>query len=313
MILLVCLDENPLQNMPIWAALTDAARAVPGLRVVLAGSASAVELMRQHPAVSQSLLLPTAFSGPAFSPWAGWAARQLRAQVRQWPVPPDWVIDPFGAIRHRRLVRALRVRSVGVAHFVRADRDYDSAYPIPAGLHPVQAVRVLFAAALGYSLHDVAPDFGLPVAEVVDAQHADGLVVDLLVDWQALPWSEEERSVFRAHLADSGLRVAYLPNSAHEPDAPEPDAPERWTEDIPLLDSARYVLSGNSPLAWFAAVIGKPGLCVCAVGTAKTAGVISTRFAQQKMLNIEDPALTRPQVVAASIVQVLSRRGAALA
>ena len=294
--------------LSIWAALTDAVRAVPGLRVVLAGDASAVAFMRQHPAVNQSLLLPSALSGAAFSPWAGWAARQLRSQVRQWAEPPNLVIDPFGAIRHRRLVRALRVRSVGVAHSARLNRDYDSAYPIPTGLHPVQAVRVLFAAALGYSLHDVAPDFGLPVADRLDAQHADGLVVDVLVDWQALPWSEQERGVFRAHLADSGLRVAYLSDTT-----PESQDSAQWTENIPLLDSARYILSGNSPLAWFAAVIGKPGLCICAVGTAKTAGVISTRFASQKMLNIEDPALARPQVVAASIIQVLSRRGTALA
>lgn len=305
--LLVCLAENPTENMPIWAALTDAAQAVTPLHVVLVGSASAVDWMRQHPAVSEGLTLPPAFSGRAFSPWVAWAARRLRAQIRQWSSPPELLIDPFGQLCQRRVVRALPVRSVGVSRAPAADRDYDSTYPIPPGLHPVQAIRVLFAAAIGYSLHDVAPDFGLPLAASIDAHHADGLVVDLLVDWQGVPWSDDERASLRAYLSASGLRVAYLPDPLNRT-----DAAARWLEDVPLLDSARYVLTGNSPLAWFAAATGKPGLCVCAEGTAKTAGVISTRAAKQKMLNIEDPSLIRPQVVAASIVQVLSRQGTAL-
>lgn len=301
--LLVCLDEDPLRNMPVWAALTDAVRAVPGIRFVLVGSAPALELMRRHPAVSDCLLRPAALAGRAFS-WFAWrAGRRISAAIQGWAVPPTLLIDPFGNPSNRRLAQSVAVRSIGVATSTGADRNYTSVFPLPEALHAVQSVRVLFAAALGYSLHDLAPDFGLPLAESwVDDFDADGLRVDLLVDWQGMAWSEAEQTQLREHLAASQLRVAYL--------SIEPSAENRLADDIPLLESAHYLLSGNSPLAWFAAAIGKPGLCVCAEGSAKTTGVISTRFARQKMLNIDDPALTRPQVVAESIIQALSRQGA---
>ncbi len=303
--LLVCLEDDPVQNIPVWAGLTDAARALPGLRVVLAGSAPAVDLIRRHPAVNEVLILPAVLDARPYS-FAAWrAARRVRGGMLTSREIPSLLIDPFGRADGRRLARVLDVRSIGVAASARRDRDYSSVYPLPDALHPVQALRVLFAAALGYSLHDLAPDFGLPLAAPLnDEHHADGLVVDLLVDWQGMHWIESEQAALRVYLADSGLRVAYLPIDA--------DAASARSESLSLLDSARYLLTGISPLAWYAAAIGKPGLCLCAAGTAKTTGVISTRFARQKMLNIDDPALTRPQVVAESIIQVLSRRGTAL-
>ncbi|WP_407276679.1 hypothetical protein [Halothiobacillus sp. DCM-1] len=306
MILLVCLDETPVKNIPLWAALTDAMRAIPGLQVILAGSALAIGLMRRHPSVSGVLPLSSALDGRPYS-WLAWrAARHARTALARSPAQPSLLIDPFGRRSHRRLARALAVRSAGMAVSTRADRDYSSVYPLPPALHAVQSVRVLFAAALGYSLHDLAPDFGLPLCGEwpADRAVADGVEVDLLVDWQAIPWTSEEQNVLKGHLAASGLRVVYLPV--------ESQADDRLLENLPLLDSTRYLLSGNGSLAWFAAAIGKPGLCVCAAGTAKSKGLISTRFARQKMLNIDDPALTRPQVVAESIIQVLSRRNTAL-
>lgn len=297
----VCLDSDPLRSLPLWAAFTDAQRAIPGLKITLLGDEEMVECMKIHPAVSSIHPLDMVGMGQfAFFP-RGWRARQsLRQAVVQHP-GSNGCIDPIGSTETRSIIRTLngvsKMRRVGVANFTDSKRDYDytSVFPLPSELNTIQSIRVLFAAALGYSLHDLTPDFGLVNP---DQEHEGD--VDLLVETSALPWSPEQVEHFRERIALTGLRVAYVNMHSAE------QVQLEWSR----IASANYILTGLSGGAWLAAALGRPGLCLCPVSTAASSGVISTRWARQKMINLDQQPFNQPEVVAESIIQVLERHPA---
>jgi heptosyltransferase-1 len=147
-------------------AVTDAARAVPGLRCDWLVERAFAEIPAWHPAVDRVIqcdlrgwrknLLHTVFGGD----WG-----RFRAELRQ--ARYDLVLDAQGLAKSAWLARQARGPLAGpdrasarepVAAFY-----YRRAYPVPKhdAAHAVERARRLFAQALGYPYAATPPDAGL--------------------------------------------------------------------------------------------------------------------------------------------------------
>lgn len=308
--ILVCLDSEPIRSLPLWAALTDAQAAIPGLKITVLGGAEIIQCIKAHPAVTGKVAVDVqGLTLPRWHP-AGWAARRAAKSACAALLPaPDVLIDPFGTPGTRALARLVNRRRVGIADHSapKKDRDYSSVFPLPSELHPLQAIRVLFAAALNYSLHDLAPNYGLLMSPTGGAQVGENPEADLVVDVRALPWSAELFQQFKDRISETSLRVTYL--EAEHALNPAQRLLKHWSKIL----AAQYILTGLNGSAWLAAALGRPGLCLCPDNAASSMGVISTRWATQQMINLDHPPFNQPNIVVESIIQVLQRQSASAA
>ena len=302
--ILVCLDSDPIRSLPIWAAFTDAQAAIPGLKITILGTPEIIRCIKAHPAVTGKVVVDEkGLTLPRWHP-AGWTARrEARLACAALLPTPDVLIDPFGAPSTRAVARLVNMRRVGIADLSesKSDRDYSSVFPLPSELHPLQAIRVLFAAALNYSLHDLVPNYGLLTSPANEEQTVENPEADLIVDVSSLPWDADLFQQFRDRISETSLRVIYL----EEEKALNPA--QRLLKSWPNILTAHYILTGLNASAWLAAALGRPGLCLCPDATASSMGVISTRWATQQMINLDHPPFNQPNIVVESIIQVLQR------
>lgn len=146
-------------------ALSDAAAAIPGLRVDWVVEEAFADLAARHPAVDR--VLPCALRR--------WRRNPLRARFGgQWPAfrealrahRYDAVIDAQGLIKSAFITRRARGPKYGLdrqsAREPLAARVLDRAFPVSWDLHAVTRTRRLFALALDYAVPDDPPDYGLP-------------------------------------------------------------------------------------------------------------------------------------------------------
>jgi heptosyltransferase-1 len=288
--------DLPDEVIPTFPALTDAARAKPGLAFSIITGPAAAPWFRRHPAVDEVVVfdLP-ALTASRWTP-AGWRVGRAWKEVLRDHSQLDeaeYVIDPYGAPETLAATKRLRGTSVGVARPSKGKlptrQPYDSQYPIPEDLHRIQAVRVLLAAVLEYSLHDLNPDYGLSI-------EAEPVVTDLLFDPAALPFDDAGVDLIRRRLEQTGVSI-------DDVGAQPPAEPDEWQR---RLTQSRYVLTGNNLTGWLAAALGIPGVCVCAADEAKTQGVITTRRSKQKLINVDRRPMNQPEIVVESIIQVIT-------
>lgn len=303
--ILVCLDSDPIRCLPVWAAFTDAQAAIPGLKISVLGAPEIIRCIKAHPAVTGKVAIDEKIlTLPLWHP-SGWAARREAKSACGALLPmPDVLIDPFGTLGTRAAARLVKMRRVGIADLSESkrDKDYSSVFPLPSELHPLQAIRVLFAAALNYSLHDLVPNYGLLRSPVNEEQAAESSEVDLIVDVSSLTWNADLFQQFKDRISETSLRVTYLEeeNSLN----PAQRLLKNWTK----ICTAHYILTELNGSAWLAAALGRPGLCLCPDDTASSMGVISTRWATQQMINLDHPPFNQPNIVVESIIQVLQRQ-----
>ncbi|MCL7751748.1 hypothetical protein LV475_09105 [Guyparkeria hydrothermalis] len=288
--------DLPDEVIPTFPALTDAARARPGLKFSVITGPAAAPWYRRHPDVDEVMV----FDGPSLlaSRWtpAGWrAGRAWKDALKDHPQLDalEYVIDPFGRPETLAMAKRLPGTAVGIARPTKGRlprrQPYDSQYPVPDDLHRVQAVRVLLAAVLEYSLHDLNPDYGLSI-------EAEPVVTDLLIDPSGLPFDEHGLTTIRRRLAETGV-------SLDDVSANPPADLDEWQR---RLTQSRYVLVGNNRCGWLAAAFGIPGVCVCRDGEAKHDGVITTRRSRQKLINVDRAPMNQAEIVVESIIQVIT-------
>lgn len=145
-------------------ALTDAARAIPGIQFDWVVEEGFAEIPAWHPAVATVIpvairrwrknLLKTLKSGE----WGRFKA-SLRATRY------DLVIDAQGLLKSAVATRYVDAPIAGLdresAREPIACRFYDRLYAVPREQHALERVRQLFAQALGYPLPDTVADYGL--------------------------------------------------------------------------------------------------------------------------------------------------------
>ena len=136
-------------------ALTDAARAIPGIRFDWVVEEGFAEIPAWHPAVSQVITV-------AIRRWRKHPLKTLRSgewsrfKQRLRESHYDLVIDAQGLLKSAWLTRYVKTPVAGLdsnsAREPIAARFYDRPYSVPRGQHALERTRQLFGQALGYSL-----------------------------------------------------------------------------------------------------------------------------------------------------------------
>ena len=133
-------------------ALTDAQRAIPGIRFDWVVEEGFAEIPTWHPAVDQ--VIPVAIRRWRKSPWQTLRSgewRRFKARLRETRY--DLVIDAQGLLKSAWLTRYVKAPVAGLdrdsAREPLAARFYDRCYAVPREQHALERVRQLFAQALG--------------------------------------------------------------------------------------------------------------------------------------------------------------------
>mgnify|MGYP003604329080 FL=1 len=151
-------------------ALTDAARAIPGIQFDWVVEEGFAEIPTWHPAVAQ--VIPVAlrrWRKNLLQTWKSgeWAAFKQRLREGRY----DLVIDAQGLLHSALLTRYVDAPVAGLdrasAREPLASRCYDRPCAVAWGQHAVERVRQLFAQALGYSLPQSVGDYGLDSGAMV--------------------------------------------------------------------------------------------------------------------------------------------------
>ena len=148
-------------------ALTDAARAIPGIQFDWVAERGFADIPHWHPSVDQVIV--SQLRQWKKSPIASWFSRDYMAfRAALSSTEYDAVIDAQGLLKSAWLVARLAHGEVhgydkhsareGLAAFT-----YNHRYPVPTDMHAVERTRSLFAQALGYPLDGIA-DAGLQAA-----------------------------------------------------------------------------------------------------------------------------------------------------
>lgn len=145
-------------------AITDARRAIPGIRFDWVVEEAFAALPGWHPAVQQ--VIPVALRRWRRNVFAalkseGWREFRRRLRYRRY----DFIVDAQGLLQSAWISRLASGRRVGFdRHSAReglASFAYDERYGIETGAHAVTRLRRLFAASLGYRCPDTMPDYGI--------------------------------------------------------------------------------------------------------------------------------------------------------
>jgi heptosyltransferase-1 len=192
-------------------ALTDAARAVPGIEFDWVVEEGFAEIPGWHPAVNT--IIPVAIRRWRKNLWQTWRSGEWkRFKQRLRDTPYDLVIDAQGLLKSAWLTRYTRAPVVGLdrdsAREPMASRFYKQGYAVPRGQHAVERVRQLFAQALGYEVPAATGDYGLQRSRLVEA--ADGAPFVLFLHgttWATKHWPELYWRQLAERLIAQGLQV----------------------------------------------------------------------------------------------------------
>ena len=256
-------------------AVSDAARALPGLRYDWLVERAFAEIPPWHPVVGQVIqcdlrgwrkhLGRTVFGGD----WS-----RFRSELRRTDY--DLVIDAQGLFKSAWLARQARGPLAGPdrasAREPLAARFYSRGYAVPRHdvAHAVERARRLFAQALDYPLPETPPDAGLDRSRFPAPKLTPPYVLFLHgTTWSSKRWPLEQWRSLGAWIAARGPRVV-LPwgNEAERLDAETIAAacnglvlPRLGLTDLAgWLAHADYCIGVDTGLAHLAAALGTPQL-----------------------------------------------------
>jgi heptosyltransferase-1 len=174
-------------------ALTDAMRAIPGIRFDWVVEEAFQEIPAWHPAVDR--VIPVALRRWRKQPLKAlisdeWARFKRALRERQY----DLVLDSQGLMKSAWLAQKARGPRVGFdkksAREPLASWFYQKKLSVSPDQHAITRQRELFGAALGYPVPDSAPDSALSIKWEPDREHP---YVFLLhgTSWPSKEWPEE--------------------------------------------------------------------------------------------------------------------------
>lgn len=250
------------------APLTDAARAIPGLRCDWLVEEAYRDIPAWHPAVGR--VIPCAVRrwrrAPLETVRVGeW--RQFRDELRREAY--DLVLDAQGLLKSAWLARRARGpiagRSFGSAREPLASPCYGYRIPVDLDLSEVEQLRQLFARALGYERPRTPADFGLDPAQFAAPLEPPYVLFFHAAAWPSKLWPEAHWQALGRALRGRGLRVL-LPwgNEAERAaaqriaEACEGEVLPRLglAELAPRLAGARFVVGLDTGLTHLAVALG---------------------------------------------------------
>ena len=174
-------------------ALTDAARAIPGIQFDWVVEEGFAEIPAWHPAVAQ--VIPVAIRRWRKHLWQTFKSGEWRRfKQRLGDTQYDLVIDAQGLLKSAWLTRYANAPVAGLdrdsAREPLASRFYDRAYAVPREQHALERTRQLFAHALGYTLPTGMGDYGLNRALLADSAPPPYIVFLHGTTWASKHWPE---------------------------------------------------------------------------------------------------------------------------
>ncbi len=200
-------------------ALTDAQRAIPGIRFDWVVEEGFAEIPAWHPAVAQ--VIPVAIrrwrKHPLQTLRSGeW--RRFKARLREGQY--DLVIDAQGLLKSAWLTRYVKAPVAGLdresAREPLAARFYDRRYAVPRDQHALERVRQLFAQALGYPLPDGFADYGLDRAQMAAPSEQPYLLFLHGTTWPSKHWPEAYWRELAERMSDFGWAIRLPWGNAEE-------------------------------------------------------------------------------------------------
>jgi heptosyltransferase I len=299
-------------------ALTDAARAIPGLHCDWLVERAFAEIPSWHPAVRRIVrcdlrgwrrnLGRTVFGGD----WG-----RFRNELRQTRY--DLVIDAQGLVKSAWLARQALGPLAGPdrqsAREPMAARFYDRRYPVPRhdAAHAVERARRLFAAALGYALPPTPPDAGLDHARFPAPELRQPYVVLLHgTTWPSKRWPLPQWNTLAAWLAGRGLKVVLPWGSESEHADAQAIAAGCGGLVLPRLDlttlggwlaRARACVGVDTGLAHLAAALGTAQLTLYGPTLPQLTGAVGDRQVWLTSSEARDIDRERPNTVSVERVQ----------
>ena len=250
------------------AALTDAAAAVPGLRVDWLIEEAYRDIPPWHPAVAR--IIPCALRRWRKAPWQTVASGEwgrFRADLRRDAY--DLVLDAQNLLKSAFLAWQARGpragRSYGTAREPLSALAYQYRIPVDPKLSEVEQLRRLFALALGYAHPATPADFGLDRARFAAPAQPPYVVFLHAAAWASKLWPEDRWIALAQDARAKQLRVLLPWGSDAERAVAERIAAASGAEVLPrlgfgelatLLAGARYVVGLDTGLTHLAVVLG---------------------------------------------------------
>ncbi|MNF34236.1 Lipopolysaccharide heptosyltransferase 1 [compost metagenome] len=192
-------------------ALTDAARAIPGIRFDWVVEEGFAELPTWHPAVDK--VIPVAIRRWRKNLWQTFKSgewRRFKQRLRESRY--DLVIDAQGLLKSAWLTRYVKAPVAGLdrnsAREPIASRFYQRRLAVARGQHAVERLRQLFALALGYDLPSGIGDYGLSRARLLEKPASLPYVLFLHgTTWDTKHWPEAYWRELAERLGQAGIEV----------------------------------------------------------------------------------------------------------
>jgi heptosyltransferase-1 len=304
-------------------AVTDAARARPGLVVDWLVEEGFAAIPAWHPAVRR--VIPIAMRRwkkrwTAAATWREIGAVRASLQAEEY----DQIVDSQGLLKSALWTRAARGLRCGYdaasAREPVAARFYDRRYGVAREMHAIERNRRLLAQALGYELDELRPDYGLaglatrlPVPDVaLPGRYVVGLHGTSRADkeWPVAGWIRLGHALLQAG------RPLVLPwgNETEKRRAEDIAAAVPATVVLPrlgldalavIIDRADAVVGVDTGLMHLAAGLGKPGLALYTATRPALTGVVPDRHAVCRMENRETAAELATEAVIADLLAKL--------
>ena len=253
-------------------ALTDAGKALPGVRVDWVIEDSFAEIPHWHPHVDK--VIPVAlrrwrkglFSRETRAEWV-----RLRKQLHECDY--DLILDAQGLVKSAFLTFFTKGLRVGL--------DWKSAREAPASLayqrkctvnfyqHAIVRMRSLFSQALAYNLPDTMPDFGLDRQQFQDVSQSEKYIVFLHgTTWTTKQWPETYWMQLADLAAQTGYRVKISGGNTEEVERAERIAKQCAAVDVmprlsilkmaALLANAKAAVAVDTGFGHLAAALNVP-------------------------------------------------------
>jgi len=267
-----------------FPALTDAARAIPGLVVDWAVEEAFVPLVKLHPAVRH--VIPVPLRRLLKSPQAAWRSGAFGALRKALGSETyDVIIDAQGLMKSAVVARLARGRRHG---FNRASARegvasllYTVRHSVPEVEHMATRIRKLFAHALNYRLEDLPQDAGLRI--VPQASGAPYLVLLHGTTWKTKTWTVAHWRGLAQIAAKAGLESRIFAQGEVETRRAEAIAadlpsvrimpPGPLDAHLPVLAGAEAVVSVDSGLGHLAAALAIPTVGLYGPTNARLTGL----------------------------------------
>ncbi|WP_029002400.1 lipopolysaccharide heptosyltransferase I [Azorhizobium doebereinerae] len=279
-----------------FPAITDAARAVPGLVLDWAVEDAFVPLVKLHPAVRRAIPVPLRrLKKRPLAALRGGEAQAVRAALRAEAY--DVVIDAQGLMKSAAVGLFAKGRRHGfdraTAREGLASLTYATGHHLPETEHMAARIRKLFAAALGYSLD------GLPEAAGLDpGPLAPGAAPYWIflhgTTWPTKTWTVGRWRDLAVRAGRAGRRVLVFAQGAAEEaraaaiaaDLPQVERmpPLPLDRIAPLIAGAEAVVSVDTGLGHLAAALGVPTVGLYGPTNPRLTGLFGPKVVELKSM-----------------------------